>query len=349
MKKTKVIAGAIIVLALIVAVLLNNKSKMQAKSENDIAKFLPVTLATVEKKQLSEDFTLTGTIAANNDVAVLSETDGRVTKVFVEIGDHVKAGEVLVQLDDEMKKANYDAAEVSYEKMKKDLERYTKMFKEGSVSDIQLETAKLGYQSAEAQYIIARRQYNDAKIKTPISGIVTSRPVGVGATVQKNNVIANVVDISTLKVKLNVAEEDAFKLKVGDPVDVSTDVYPGITFRGTIETISDKADEAHTYPVQIKLANNATHPLKAGMFGRVSFISITSGKVLAIPREALLGSTKNAQVFVVDQGVAHLRDLVVGAEVGTNLEVLSGVKEGEQVVLSGQNNLKDNVAVTVVK
>ena len=299
--------------------------------------------------QLSEHLSLTGTIAANNDVAVLSETEGRVTKVLVDIGDRVKAGDVLVQVDDELKQASYASAEVNYEKMKKDLERYQRMSKEGTVSDAQLEGARLAFKAAETQNIVARRQYNDTKIKSPISGVVTARPVDVGTTLQKNNLVANVVDISTLKAKLNVAEDDAFKLKAGDKVEVSTDVYPGVTFEGSIETISAKGDEAHTYPVQIKLANNATHPLKAGMFGRVSFTSITSGQVLSIPRETLLGSTKNAQVFVVDQGIAHLRDVVIGAEVGTNLAVLSGLVEGEQVVLSGQNNLKDNVAVTVVK
>lgn len=349
MKKVRVIAGIVVVFAVMVAVLLNNKSKMQAKAKNDVVKFLPVTLVPVQKQQLSENLSLTGTITANNDVAVQSETEGRVTKVLVEIGDRVKAGDVLVQVDDELKQANYAAAEVNYEKLKKDLERYQKMYKENSVSDAQLEGARLAYKSAEAQYIVARRQFNDTRIKTPISGIVTSRVVDVGASVQKNNLVANVVDLSMLKAKLNVAEDDAFKLKAGDAVEVTTDVYPGITFSGSIETISAKGDEAHTYPVQIRLANNETHPLKAGMFGRVAFTSITSGKVLSIPRETLLGSTKSAQVFVVDNGIAHLRSVIIGSEVGTNLQVLSGLTEGEQVVLSGQNNLKDNVAVTIVQ
>jgi len=349
MKKVRVIAGIVVVFAAMVAVLLNNKSKMQAKAKNDVVKFLPVTLVPVQKQQLSENLSLTGTITANNDVAVQSETEGRVTKVLVEIGDRVKAGDVLVQVDDELKQANYAAAEVNYEKLKKDLERYQKMYKENSVSDAQLEGARLAYKSAEAQYIVARRQFNDTRIKTPISGIVTSRVVDVGASVQKNNLVANVVDLSMLKAKLNVAEDDAFKLKAGDAVEVTTDVYPGITFSGSIETISAKGDEAHTYPVQIRLANNETHPLKAGMFGRVAFTSITSGKVLSIPRETLLGSTKSAQVFVVDNGIAHLRSVIIGSEVGTNLQVLSGLTEGEQVVLSGQNNLKDNVAITIVQ
>lgn len=349
MKKIKIAAGIVIVFAVMVAVLLNNKSKMQAKSKNDIAKFLPVTLVRAQKQILSENISLTGTITANNDVSVLSETEGRVIKVMVQIGDEVKTGMLLIQVDDEMKKAANAAAEVNYQKAKKDLQRYEKMFKEGSVSDAQVEGARLAFKSAESQYIVARRQYNDTKIKTPISGIVTARQVDVGATLQRNNVVANVVDISTLKVKLNVAEQDAFKLKVGDKVEVTTDVYPGVAFQGKIETVSAKADEAHTYPVEVRLANNTAHPLRAGMFGRVSFISIQGSQKLSIPRQALVGSTKIPQVFVVDRGIAHLRDIVIGSGFGINLEVLSGLKEGEEVVVSGQNNLKDNVAVAIVK
>lgn len=349
MKKLRLIFGIIIVTGITIAVLLNNKARMQAKSKTEEIKFFPVTLVQVNKQKLSETLSLTGTISANNDVAVASEVQGRITKVFARVGDFVQAGSVLIQLDDELKKASFVAAEVNYEKTRKDLERFEAVYKDGSVSDAQLEGARLAYKSAEAQYIIAKRQYNDTRIKTPISGIVTARPVDIGMMVQNNNVIANVVDISKLKVKINVGERDAFKLRAGDNVEVTTDVYPGVKFQGKIETISAKADEGHTYPIEVSLANSTQHPLKAGMFGRVSFLSVREGESLSIPRQALIGSTKNPQVFIVEQGVAKLRPIVIGSEYGTSIEVLSGLRLGEEVVVSGQNNLKDNVTVTVVK
>jgi len=349
MKRMKLTIGVIIALALVFAVLLFNRQRMQAKSRPDETRFLPVTLVTAALQRLAETISLTGTISANSDVTVMSETQGRIMQVFAKVGDHVEAGAVLIQVDDELKKAAYSTAEANYEKTKKDLERFEAMYKDRSVSDGQLESARLAFKSAEAQYIVARRQYNDTKIKTPITGVVSSFPLEVGMMVQDKNPVANIVDISRLKVKLNVAEQDVFKLAVGDRVDISTEVYPGIIFPGTIATISAKADDGHTYPIEVSLANSAQHPLKAGMFARVDFRSVGARTALAIPREALVGSMKNAQVYVVDKGVARLRNIVVGAEVGSNLEVLSGLTEGEQVVSSGQNNLKDNVAVTVVK
>src|SRR5664280_1278100 len=105
-----------------------------------------------------------------------------------------------------------------------------------SVTDAQYEQAKLAYQASESQYVLAKREYNDTKVTTPISGIVTARIVDLGNYVTKNSVVANVVDISKLKVKLNVAEKDAFKLKTGDNVEIRTDVYAGIVFNGKISS-----------------------------------------------------------------------------------------------------------------
>ncbi|MEK9136765.1 MAG: efflux RND transporter periplasmic adaptor subunit [Bacteroidota bacterium] len=349
-KKTKLVSIGVVILAAIVAILFYNKARMQASSRNGIISAFPVSVVKADRQQLSESLSLVGTITANNDVAIVSETSGRVTGVSAKIGDYKPAGSVLIQIDDELKSAAYATAEVNYQRAKRDLERYQSLEEENAVSQWQKEAAWQNFKVAEAQYIVARRQLRDTKITTPISGVVTGRPVDVGTQVQNNNVVANVVDISRLKVKLNVAERDAFKLKVGNPVEVTTDVYPGAKFGGTIQSISAKADESHTYPVEIILVNNnKEHPLKSGVFGRVAFTSIGKRDMLAVPRQALVGSLKNPQVFVVENNVARLRNIVVGEEVGTNVAVLGGLQEGEMVVVNGQNNLKDSVTVDVIK
>jgi RND family efflux transporter MFP subunit len=341
------IVGA--VLAGAITILLNNKARSDEKARlgQAVEKAVAVTVAKVSKGTIEQDLTLVGTIAANNDVAIVAEVDGRVTGVAAKVGDYKQAGALLVQVDDELKLASFKSAEVAYEKAKKDYERYQSLLKDGAISDNQLEQARQAYQAAEAQFIVARRQYEDTKIKTPISGVVTARNVDVGAYLSKGALVANVVDISRLKVKVNVAEQDVFKLKVGDEVEVRTDVYPGVVFKGKIETISAKGDEAHTYPVEILIPNNKENPLKAGMFGRISFTTIGKRETLLIPREALIGSVKNPKVFVAEGETARLREIVVGREAGMLLEVRDGVKEGELVITNGQNNLKDGYSISL--
>lgn len=349
MKKRKAVVVGVIIFAAVLATLFYNRSRIQAKSRSEVLTSVPVTVVKAAKQQLSENLSLTGTIVAYNDVAIVAETSGRVTAIHATIGDYKPAGSVLIQVDDELKSAAFATAEVNYQRAQRDLERYQSLEEENAVSKVQKETAWQNFKVAEAQYIVAKRQLKDTKITTPISGVVTSRPVDVGTMVQNNNVVANVVDVSRLKVKLNVAEKDAFKLKPGDAVDVTTDVYPGVKFAGKVSTISAKADEAHTYPVEIVLSNNRQHPLKAGMFGRVLFSSIARPEVISIPRQALIGSLKNPQVFVVDQNVARLRTIVVGGENGTDIGVTSGLQDGDLVVVNGQNNLKDSSVIEIIK
>ncbi len=346
--KLKIIVIGVVVLGGVVLVLLNNRMHLTAKAKTDEFSSPPVSVVQARRQKLAESLSLIGTITGNNDVAIVAETQGRVTAVLAQVGDFRAAGSPLMQIDDELKRAEYQKTEVNYERAKRDMERFKALRDQNAATDAQKETAWQNFKVSEAQLTVARRQLKDARITTPISGVVTARLVDVGTMVFDKMVVANVVDVATMKAKLNVAEQDAFKLKVGDRVDVTTDVYPGVTFTGKIYTISAKADEGHTYPVEIRLANSKDHPLKAGMFGRVSFVSIGNAEALSIPRDALVGSFKRPQVFVVRGSIAYLRNIVVGEEFGQNLSVLQGLAEGESVVINGQNNLKDSVAVAVL-
>lgn len=352
MKNWKIISIAAVLVIVVALILFMNKKKMSAASVGGIKDVYYVKVEKAARKNLTESLSMVGTVTANNDVNIISETSGKVTAVFAKVGDFKQAGSILFQVDDELRKAALMSAEANYEKSKKDFERFQQLYNEKSASDSQFDQIKLALSLAEAQYIVAKRQFNDTQIKTPISGYVTARYVDIGSALQgppQPTVVANIVDISRLKVRLNVAEKDAFTLKTNDPVSVTVDVYPGKVFKGKIESIGSKGDEAHTYPVEIIIVNERDNPLKAGMFARVEFTSINDRNSIVIPRESLIGSIKQPQVFVVENGVAKLRDITVGKESGTMVEILQGLMVGEEVVVNGQNNIVENTQVTVIK
>lgn len=351
MKNWKIYVGLAVVAIVIISILIINKKKLAANTSGGIDVTYYVSVEKVSRKNLNTKVSLTGTIYANNDVNILSETSGKVVAVYAKVGDFKQANSVLVQVDDELRKAALMSAEANYEKAKKDYERFQKLYEEKSISEGQLDQAKVGAAMAEAQYIVAKRQYEDTKIKTPISGYVTARNVDIGSMVQgapQPTFIANVVDLSRVKVKLNLSETDAAIVKVGDAVKVTTDVYPGIVFNGRVESISNKGDEAHTYPTEISIVNQSQHLLKAGMFARVEFSSSKANDVIAIPREALVGSIKNPQVFVVENNTAKLRNVTLGTESGIYVQVLNGLNVGDVLVVNGQNNLEDNTKVEIL-
>jgi len=350
MKKILIPAGIIAFLAIIIGILEFNKSKAEQVivKQTFVQNAIPVTVAQAEITELRNALTLVGTIMAGSDVNIVTEAGGRILKLYANPGQFKSAGSVIAEIDSELRRASVMNAQAAYDKAKIDYERIEKMFKEGVMNAMQMDQARYGFQAAEAQLIMSKRQLRDTKVTTPISGIINAKMVDQGATVGMNAVIANIVDISSLKVKVNVSEKDAFALKTGDKVLITTDVYPGIEFPGSVMSIAPKADEAHTYPIEIRMSNSKEHPLKAGMFGKVSFTTIEKSDALIIPRSALIGSIKNPKVFVVQDGKAELREVQTGADAGTKLEILSGLQAGESIVTNGQNNLRPGSKVTII-
>ncbi len=346
MKKIITILVILGITGIMVITLVNNKAKSEAKlKENVIQTIFPVKVVNAQSETLSDDLSLIGTVIPNNDINVLSETEGRIVKSNIEVGDRVSAGTVLFEVDDEMKKASLMQAEANFEKAKKDYDRYQELVKQKAVADAQLDVVVLGYKSAESALIMAKRQLRDTKITSPISGIIANKPINLGSNVSKNAFVANIVDLSRLKVKINVAERDIFKLNVGDMVNVTTDLKPTMNFSARILSVGAKADEAHTYPVEILL--NDPSSFKAGMFARVTFSSVKASPSLVIPREAVIGSVRNASVYVTDGSKAYLKKIVCGVEMSGKIEVVQGLNEGEKIIVTGQNVINDGYNVTI--
>lgn len=347
--KSKVILTGAVILAAIVLILAFNKKRINEKVNKTVMlKSVPVSVATVDRENIGEELALVGTVYANNDVMIASEVSGKITNIYAGAGDFVQAGSPIVKVDDELKQAAFSTAEFNYDKAKKDYLRNEELYKTKSVTEAQFEAAKLAYKSAETQMITARRQLKDTKICAPFSGVLVSRTVDQGAMVNNGTVIGNLVDVSTLKVKLNIAEKDAFTLKAGSRVNITTDVYENVNFTGTVKSISAKGDESHTFPVEITLPNSSTNPLRAGMFVKIHFDFNKKENALVIPREAIIGSIKAPKVYVVEGNKAVLRSIVVSAEVSKKVEVISGLNAGEKVITNGQINIKNGSEVSII-
>ena len=338
-----------VIVVLIIVLLFFFGRKKENTSKQEVLSNVPVNIDTVTKQPLANLVSLVGLIDPTNDVEIIPEAHGMVKTVSFKIGDRVKKGTILVEIDDLIIKSDLARQEINYFKSKRDFERNKTLYEQNSISASQLDISRLDMQAAENDLTRARKALDDTKVKAPISGTINSKKINEGSYIQQNSSIGNIVDISTMKVRVNISEKDAFVLHPGDSVEVTTDIYPGRKFIGHVDNIASKADDAHSYPVEIHLPNDPTFPLKGGMFGRVNFTSITSRNAIAISRSALIGSVKDAQVFVIKDGFAHLRNITIGRESGQLLEVLNGLEEGEMVVTSGQNNLSDNLKVVIVK
>jgi membrane fusion protein (multidrug efflux system) len=361
--KKKIIIAAVALFAVIALLFITgtDTNRREIKAANAATTSVAVEVRPAEVATVTETVSAVGTISAMKDVMVSSETQGRVTKVFVKAGDRVNAGQVLVQVDDELKKiaveqaqAQLLAAETNYNKAQKDFERAEKLFKTGDVADVEVEGNRLAARSAEAQYKsaqvalkYAQRQFNDTRIKSPINGYVASKKIEVGEIVAPGREIANIVDISNLKVKLSIPEEDIVKIEPKQLCVLHVDAAPGYEFNGVVYSVGEKSESptGHSYPVEIIVEDRNTSILKVGMFARVDIHTKHIADAITISKESLVSDEANPQVFVIENNVAHLRTVKLGVRSGDVYQVMDGVKKGDLVVSFGQKELKDGSAV----
>jgi membrane fusion protein (multidrug efflux system) len=321
-----------------------NTSQTDAYTTNDVA----VNVSSVARKMGAQSLTQTGTATAWKELDLASEVQGRIVALRFTLGQMVKAGTVLAEVEDTMKKAAYESARADAERLHRELERTENLFKGGTASEQETDKARSAYLTAKAALDQAAKQYNDTRITTSIGGSVVDKKVEVGTYVNQGTVIASVVDISRLKVKLNLSEATAYAVNVGQRATIRTDVKPGAIFQGRITFISPRGDDSHNYAAEVEMQNTAQDPIKSGTFVTIEIPSAAQAAGLYIPRQALQGSIKDAKVYVVSDGRTHLRSIVIGGSSTDELQVLSGLAENEQVVVSGQVNLTDDKPVHIM-
>jgi RND family efflux transporter MFP subunit len=357
-----VLGAAAIGAALLIAVA-SNPGPEHVQSGDPAARPVAVQVDRVLRGAIAGNVTAIGTIAAHRDVTVSSETAGRVVRVLANVGDQVRQGQPLVLVDRELKdiavdqaKAGVLAAETNLQKAKKDYERAEKLFSTGDIADIELEAYRLGYRSADAQHKgalvglrAAERQLSDTRITSPINGTVAARFVELGEMVSPGRPIANVVDLSSLKVKLSIAEEDISRLRIRQSATLRVDGVPGGTFRGAVATIGAKSESpsGHTYPIEVVVDNRMKSPLKAGMFARVEILVESDANALTVSKEAVVNEDVQPAVYVIEGNVARLRTVQLGIRACERYQITNGLREGEVIVSFGHNGLKDGSPVKV--
>ena len=350
MKKNTIII-VIIVVAVVGAIaftLTKNKQLIDSRKEvKTVDTEIAVTIAAAETKTIDGTLKLVGTAEANRAVTIASEAMGKITKVNFKLGDFVREGVVLVQVDDELKRLALETAQLNYDKFKEDYERYKTLRDGDAVSEIQLRDMKLGLENAAIQLENAKKQLSNTRVVAPFSGYITRRNVEPGALINIGTAVADIVDVSELKVTLRITESDVYALRQGQEVSLTVSVYPEAVYTGKVSHIGLQGDNAHTYPVEIIVPNSREYPLKAGTYVNVQVNAGQSASMLVIPRDAIVSSIKEPSVYLIDNNIARLTRITTGRDRGEYLEILSGLNENDRVVISGQINLTEGAKVRV--
>jgi membrane fusion protein, multidrug efflux system len=329
-------------------VLASNKSKIDAAARpQKTTAVIPVKAWTVKQDSFATSFTLNGTTVPYREVKISAEVPGKLINVFVKNGDRLRAGQVIASLDPSVYTAQLRSVESSIAKAELDIERYTRLLSLGGATQMQLENVILQLKSLIAQKKEVLQQIDHMQIRSPFTGILENLNVETGSYVSYGSVIGTLIDNSSLKINVYLSEQEAFKTKHGQQVTVHN-ILLAQPLEANITMLSGKADATGKFLAEINL-DNKQNKLKAGMLTDVTFASGSSETGLSLPVSAIVGSTKQPRVFVVNGTTVTQKKIKTGIVTTEKIKVTEGLQPGEIVVTSGQLNLENGSSVSIIK
>jgi membrane fusion protein (multidrug efflux system) len=308
---------------------------------------VPVQVEAVQRADISTFLLNTTTLEAEREVEVLAKVSGQVSRLLVEEGDVVRAGQALAQLDEQELLLQLRESEIRAQNAQSNFERTKNMFEKNLVSKENLEDVRYQNESAQAAYETAKLKVEYTHIRSPIAGVVTHRLIELGQRINLNQAVFRVADFDPLRAIIHVPERDMQKVRVGQEAKIAAEALRGKAFSGKVRMISPIVDPTSgTMKVTIDIYDRSGS-LKPGMFVTTNIITETHTNALVIPKKALILESEADQVYVYDNGIARKATLQLGFQESDRVEVLSGLNEGDQVVTIGQEGLREGLPIRI--
>jgi len=312
-----------------------------ATNDNTPASLPLVKVETARLIPLEQTVTFSGNIEPFAKNMISSAASQRVEKILVEVGDQVKEGQALVQMED----LNYNQAKIQLDNLKLDLARIEAVWKSGGIAKQQYDQMKTQVEVTEATL---RNLEKNTRLLSPISGVVTQRMFDNGDMVAGQPILL-VMQLRPVKVMINISEEFFPQVKLGTPVSVTADIYPDQAFEGKISLIYPTIESAtRTFQAQVSIPNGDLK-LRPGMFARISVdFGVKDGLVISDKAVIKQAGTNDRYVYVLnnDHTVSYVK-VLLGQRRGEMYEILSGLKANDQVVMAGHSRLLDGDKVEV--
>lgn len=303
----------------------------------------------VARGSIARQVTVTGTVDPLRLIGVNAQLAGALTTVNVQEGDLVRQGAVLARVDDREISSQLSAAEASFDVAEAAYERAQQLRERRVITLPEYERDRTAYAAAKAQVEQLRTRLGYATVNAPSTGVITEKLVETGDIVGNQTRLFTIADVSELVVRLGVSELDIVQLENGDRVAVTLDALPNRQLSGRIRRIFPVGDPTtRLVPVEVVLDAQSAQVARPGFLARVTFDLTTSNNVLLVPVSAVLGGEGSQAVFVVENNTAVRRTVSTGLTSQGRVEVLSGLSDGEHVVVTGHNSLRDGMTVRAV-
>lgn len=309
---------------------------------------IPVETAFTERGDVTASYSGTANLESEQDAEVVARVGGLVEEIFVEQGDVVNKGEVLAKLDDDRLKLEVQRAEANLRKLEQEYRRNKELYERQLVSGETYERLGFEVEAMRADVSLAKLQLEHTEIKAPFDGLVSERFIKVGNMIAQNETAFRVTAYDPLLAKLYVPERELYKLTDGQLARIRVDAIPSKIFEGKVDRVSPVVDAATgTFTVTVAVTDRE-RMLKPGMFSRINIVYDTHTDAILAPRNAVVTEDAQQSVFVIRDGHAQRQNIRTGYTNNGSIEILEGLEVGDQVVVVGQNALKDGAKVAVI-
>ena len=324
---------------------LDNKSKAEAKNNEDA---VPVEVTTVKRGTISDFILLSTNLETEKMADVYPRVQGIVEDIYKEEGNQVTKNAVLLKLEAEEYALAEERSRLNFQKQNSDFKRMEAMFEENLISKEEYDQAKYTTDALAVEWKQAKLNLSYTRIKAPIKGIVGDRFCKVGDRIQPTDKLFTIINNEDMIAVVYVPEKELGNVAKGQFAYITSDHIQGESFSGRIKRVSPMVDaQSGTFKVTIAV-NNKNNRLRAGMFVNAHIITSTHDNTILIPKTAIVYENELMSVFVVRDSIAYKVTLDAGFQDHEKVEVLSGIEEGDKVIVVGQAGLKDKTKVKIV-
>ncbi len=319
----------------------NNNSKTAEQPQAAEVRLPNVTIMAASYKDVPQSDVYTANVEAYAKNNIAPQSPSRIQKIYVEVGDFVRAGQIVAKMDE----VSLNQSKLSMANDSLEYSRIKKLYEQGGVSKSDFDAMELKYNVTRSQY---QNLLENTILRSPVSGVITARNYDQG-DMYGGSPIYVVEQITPVKLYVGISEMDYTRVKKNDTVTLTADALPGKTFTGRIARIYPTIDAAtHTFTAEVNVANG-DRLLRPGMYARVT-VNFGSNHSIVVPDDCVVKQQGSGvrSVFVL-QADNTVKEVVVtlGRHFGTEYEILSGVAEGDKVVVKGQASLKNGSKVNV--
>jgi membrane fusion protein (multidrug efflux system) len=309
----------------------------------------PVEIAVAHKSSLVRSTTVTGTVQPIRIVGVTSVLSGTLLRITAEEGKQVRAGDVLAEMDVRELSAQLRSAEAGLALATSNFQRAEALRRENVISQAEFERDRAALAASQASVDQLRTRVAFASITAPVSGVVVTKGAEMGDVISGQTQIFTIAVTDTLVTRLAVSELEVSALRVGAVVPLTVDALQGATVQGRIRRIFPAADVAtRLVPVEVAISGRSVTGLLPGFTVRAKLALDEARQGITVPTRALQGGASSRFLFVLKANKAQRRVVSAGDDIEGLSEILSGVDEGDTVVVAGNALLRDGATVRVV-